>query len=60
MNKERFVIRNRENSCRLTEFTTYNEAYLQLLDWEKEDKEDGSYIENFYEIYDVEKKVVMI
>ena len=54
MDKERFVIRNKENSCRLTECSTYNEAYLQLLAWEEEDKEDGSYKENFYEIYDLE------
>jgi hypothetical protein len=59
MNKERFMIRNRENGCRLTECSTYKEAYLQLLAWEEEDKEDGTYEENFYEIYDLEKEEIV-
>lgn len=54
-----YVIRNKENSCSLTNRLTYDEALLQLEEWEKEDKEDGSYIENFYEIYDVIKGVVI-
>lgn len=58
MNKG-FIIRNRKNGCWLTECSTYDEAYLQLLAWEQEDKEDGSYEDNFYEIYDVEKEEII-
>lgn len=56
---KRFVVRNRENSCSLTNCLTYNEALLQLEEWELEDKEDGSYIENFYEIYDIKNEKVI-
>jgi hypothetical protein len=53
-----FIIRNRENGCWLTECSTYDEAYQQLLEWELEDKEDGSYIENFYTISDLEDNLL--
>lgn len=56
---KRFMIRNKENGCQLTECETYDEAVLQIEEWEKEDKEDTSYIENFYEIYDTENKKVI-
>jgi hypothetical protein len=56
---EQFMIRNKENACRLTECLTYDEAYLQIQEWETEDKEDGSYKKNFYEIYDIKNKKVI-
>ena len=56
---EHFIIRNRENGCSLTNNLTYDEAVQLLEEWELEDKEDGSYIENFYEIVNILTKEVV-
>lgn len=50
----RVVIRDREAGNVITEFDTVEEAKKTLERYEQEDRKDGSYTEDFYEIYDLD------
>lgn len=47
---KKYVIRDREAGNEINDFNTYEEAVETLNQYEKEDKLDRVYIENFYEI----------
>lgn len=49
----KYIIRDREAGNFIDEFKTLAEAKNTLEDYEAEDKEDGTYTENFYEIVEV-------
>ena len=48
------VIRDREAGNVITEFETVEEAKKELEKYEAQDKKDGVYVEDFYEIYDTD------
>ncbi len=48
-----YVIRDREAGNIIDKFSTYEEAQQALNQYEKEDKEDGIYTPDFYEIKEV-------
>ena len=48
----RFVIRDRETGTEIIRFKELADAKMMLEDFEMQDKLDGTYQENFYEIYD--------
>ena len=50
----KIVIRDREAGNVITEFETLEEAKKELEKYEAQDKKDGVYVEDFYEIYDLE------
>ena len=50
-----YIIRDREAGNIIDTFNTIEEAKNQLEIWENEDKKDGSYTENFYEIVESKK-----
>ena len=46
----KIVIRDREAGNVITEFDTVEEAKKELEKYEAQDKKDGVYVEDFYEI----------
>lgn len=52
---EKFVIRDREAGNIIDYFSTLKEAEAMLDEYEHQDKLDGVYTEDFYEIYDIEE-----
>ena len=44
------VIRDREAGNVITEFETMEEAHKEIEKYEEQDKKDGVYVEDFYEI----------
>ena len=53
------VIRDREAGNVITEFETLEEAKKELEKYEAQDKKDGVYVEDFYEIYDIDTQTVL-
>ena len=53
------VIRDREAGNVITEFDTVEEAKKELEKYEEQDKKDGTYTEDFYEIYDLDTQTVL-
>lgn len=53
------VIRDREAGNVITEFETLEEAKKELEKYEAQDKKDGVYVEDFYEIYDLDTQTVL-
>ena len=53
------VIRDREAGNVITEFETLEEAKKELEKYEAQDKKDGVYVEDFYEIYDLDTNTVL-
>ena len=53
------VIRDREAGNVITKFDTVEEAKKQLEKYEEQDKKDGTYTEDFYEIYDLDTQTVL-
>ena len=53
------VIRDREAGNVITEFETLEEAKKELEKYEAKDKKDGVYVEDFYEIYDLDTQTVL-
>ena len=49
-NESMWVVRDREAGNVIDEFCTYEEAEKALEEYEKEDKGNGEYTPNFYEI----------
>ena len=48
------VIRDREAGNVIEHFNTVEEAKKTLKRYEEQDKKDGVYVEDFYEIYDLD------
>ena len=55
----KIVIRDREAGNVITEFKTLEEAKKELEKYEQDDRKDGSYTEDFYEIYDLDTHTVL-
>ena len=55
----KIVIRDREAGNVITEFDTVEEAKKELEKYEAQDKKDGVYVEDFYEIYDLDTNTVL-
>ena len=55
----KIVIRDREAGNVITEFETLEEAKKELEKYEAKDKKDGVYVEDFYEIYDLDTNTVL-
>ena len=53
---KKYIIQDREAGNQIDEFNTYEEAKEQLGKYEAEDREDGVFEEDFYEIVEVEKE----
>lgn len=47
----KFIIRDREAGNEITRFDSYEEAVAELEKYEETDKAEGTYTEDFYEIY---------
>ena len=45
-----YVVRDREAGNIITQFETMEEAQKELEKYEEQDKKDGTYTEDFYEI----------
>lgn len=58
MEKYKWIIRDREAGNKIDCFETLEEAKRTLEEYEKQDKIDGIYEPNFYEIYNVEKEEI--
>ena len=56
---EKYVIRDREAGNEIVRSNTLKQAQMILKKFETEDKKDGIYEENFYEIYDLEKEEII-
>lgn len=56
---DRYIIRDREAGNKVESFETLVEAQNTLKKYEKDDKKEGIYEENFYEIYDSENEVII-
>lgn len=52
----KYVIRDREAGNKIGLFDTLEEARKALAEFEEEDKKDGVYVADFYEIYDRENE----
>lgn len=59
MKKYRYIIRDKEAGNYISTFQNLEDAKKQLNQFEKEDKKDGIYTPDFYEIYDVEKERII-
>lgn len=46
----KYIIQDREAGNKIEEFDTLEQAEQELANYEKQDKKDGSYAPNFYEI----------
>lgn len=55
----KIVIRDREAGNVITKFETLEEAKKELEKYEAQDKKDGVYVEDFYEIYDLDTNTVL-
>lgn len=55
----RYVIRDSEAGNEIEDFDTLDEAKLTLDEYERIDKEEGTYTEDFYEIYDKENEIII-
>lgn len=53
----KYIIRDAEGGNKIAEFNTLEEAQSELNEYEEEDKEDGVYTEDFYEIFGIEYSV---
>lgn len=51
-----YIIRDREGGNPVERVNTLEEAQALLQKYEEEDKKDGTYTADFYEIYDVENE----
>lgn len=58
MEKYNWIIRDREAGNKIDCFKTLEEAKKTLEEYEKQDKIDGIYEPNFYEIYNTEKEEI--
>lgn len=56
---KKFIIRDRETGTCIEEVETLDDAKKLLKKYEEEDKQDGIYEENFYEIYDAELEEII-
>lgn len=56
----RYVIRDREAGNIIDERETLEAAKEVLVEYEEQDKADGTYTENFYEIYDTVNEETVI
>ena len=54
-----YITRDSEAGNEIERFETLEEAREALKQYEKSDIEDGTYTEDFYEIYDSEAEVVV-
>ena len=45
-----YIIRDRETGTEIEEAKTYSEAFQIVMQYESEDKKNGDYTEDFYEI----------
>lgn len=55
----RYWTRDREAGSKIEPFAALEEAREAIVDYENQDKADGTYSENFYEIYDEEKEEIV-
>ena len=55
----KIVIRDREAGNVIEHFNTVEEAKKTLERYEQDDRKDGSYTEDFYEIYDLDTNTVL-
>lgn len=55
----RYVIRDSEAGNEIEDFDTLDEAKITLDEYERIDKEEGTYTEDFYEIYDKENEEIV-
>lgn len=46
----KYIIQDREAGNKIEEFNSLEEAEKALAEYEEQDKKDGTYEENFYEI----------
>ena len=53
-----FIIRDREAGNYIEAVETYEEALERVEEYEEEDKKDGNYTEDFYEIVEAEPQVL--
>jgi len=51
----KYVIRDREGGNVIDEFRTREEAVRKLREFEDEDRLDGVFVRNFYEIAEIEE-----
>lgn len=51
---KKFIIRDKETGTEIDIFNTIEEAKAELESYEQEDKKDGIYTEDFYEIVEEE------
>lgn len=58
MKKYKWIIRDREAGNKIDCFTTLEEAKRTLKEYEEQDKIDGIYEPDFYEIYNIEKEEI--
>ena len=54
-----YVVRDREAGNVITQFETMEEAQKEIEKYEEQDKKDGVYVEDFYEIYDLDTNTVL-
>lgn len=59
METRRFIVRDREAGIYIAGFNTLNEAIQCIKDFEKEDKLENIYTEDFYEVYDSELEEIV-
>lgn len=55
----KYWTRDREAGNKIECFETLEEAQKALTAYEEEDKKDGTYEENFYEIYNTETEEIL-
>ena len=55
----KYVIRGREAGNKMGLFDTLEEARKVLAEFEEEDRKDGVYVADFYEIYDRENEEIV-
>lgn len=53
---KKYIIRDREAGNEIDRFTTYEEALKTFFEYEAQDKRDGFYTPDFYEIVVVEQE----
>ena len=51
-----YIIRDRETGTEIEEAKTYSEAFQIVMQYESEDKKNGDYTEDFYEIITMWKR----
>lgn len=55
----RYWTRDRESGNKIEGFATLEEAREAVKRYEEQDKNDGTFTEDFYEIYDAEKEEIL-